>query len=269
MKKCIWLTVAGLCMVSMAAHASIYSEDFSGYTTGEVPTVTSEINALVVDGSGTIGSGNAVQLTDPGTSGGLADKVVWLEQNFATSDAGEYGAVSLSFDIYNNQIAGSSSVMIFGIGSYSDSTSYTMNATAARYFNLEFSSTAGSITVRDGTGSNLGSASYNLGASNHIEVFINDSETESVSYFDGTLAANTFAVYVNGSLFEVNALGDSVLSSGESDGMGRFGFYSGTSPVDQFTIDNIIVTNLVPEPASFGLVFLGGFAVLIARKLQK
>jgi len=260
------LMVVGLLLASMSGYSALYTENFSSYGIGVQPTnTTAKLNVLIINGSGTTGSGNAAQLTD-----NSASTAAYLESNFAANEAGEYGAVSISFDIYNNQLASSAGNMTFGIGSYSNNATYTMNANATRYFNLEFASAAGTFVLR-ANGANLGSATYNLGASNHIEVFVNDSETAGVGYIGGTLGTNSFAVYVNNSLVGVGVkgLGASALSAGESDGLGRFGFYSASTSINQFTVDNIVVNNLIPEPASIGLLLIGGVTVLFLRRRNR
>ena len=261
------ISVIGMLLVSMSGYSAvIYTEDFSGYAIGAQPTnMTAKLGALIVNGSGTTGSGNAVQLTDSSAS-----SAAYMERNFAASEAGEYGAVSISFDLYNNQLASSAQNITFGIGSYSNNATYTMNANPTRYFNLEFSSATNTLTFRASTNVNLGTTSYNLGSANHIEVFVNDSETDGVGYIGGTLGTNSFAVYVNSSLVLVKGLGtNSACVVGESDGLGRFGFYSGSTGIDQFTIDNIVVNNLIPEPASIGLLLIGGVTVLFLRRRNR
>lgn len=266
MKKRV-LVVVGLLLVSVSGYSALYTENFSGYAIGASPAnMTARSNALIVAGSGTTGSGNAVQLTD----NSAVSTAAYVESNFAANEAGEYGAVSVSFDIYNNQLASSAGNLTFGIGSYSNNATYSMNANATRYFNLEFASATGTLTLR-ANGANLGSATYNLGSSNHIEVFVNDSETAGVGYIGGTLGTNSFAVYVNNSLVGVGVkgLGASALSVGESDGLGRFGFYSASTSINQFTIDNIVVNNLIPEPASVGLLLIGCVTVLFWRRRNR
>lgn len=250
---------------SSVSGAVLFSDDFSGYFVDDLPTATTSLNATVQDGSGTIGDGQLLRFVDAGTTGATADKVSYYENNFAGSDASEFGSLGIEFDIFNDQIANSASSFIFGVGSYDSSASPLLNSNSSRHFNLEFSSTAGSATVRV-DGSNLGSASYNLGASNHIAIFINDSESSSVTYTrpdtlaSDSLGANSFVLFVNDTLFEVNSLG--TLAAGDDTTLGRLGFYSGTSVVSGFSIDNLTVSDLsaVPEPSTMALFV--GFGVL-------
>jgi len=261
--------------INAASAGIIFSDDFSGYTIGNNPTATAQINATVVDGSGSIGSGNALSILDPGTSGSLEEKVSFYEMNLSSSTATEYQALSIQFDLYNNQIGGSTSgAFIFGTGRYDASDSYTMNSNATRHFNLEFNPTTTDVKIRTG-GTSPGTDAYIIDAPNAIAVFINDHDTNTVSYTrpdnaaTQTLSANSFALFINNEFFAENTI-LTAFSVGEDSGLGRIGFYSGTSNINQFTIDNILINDLtaaVPEPSTYAIfVGLGIMGFLVQRR---
>ena len=246
--------------------AQSFSEDFSGFSISDTPTATAVQGVTVIDGSGTIGDGNAAQVLDTSASSGDAS---YLEYNFATNEASEFGAVVYSFDIYNNKVSGSASSFIVGIGSYADSSGGELNASADRTFNLEFRTTDDFIRVRGATNAD---GTYNYANGSNVVVYVNDNDTNSIGYTDPdslaqTLAANSGAIYIDGSL--VGTVGFSTSFTDEGDaGLGRIGFYSGSSVISDFTIDNITVS-AIPEPSSFAAIMGVGILSMVLVRRRK
>ena len=254
--------VAVALSVSAAActYAQNLSEDYSSYSIGETPTATAVNKATVIDGSGTTGSGNAIRLVDTITSGSGTDRSSAIEYNFAPEEASEFSSIKFSFDIYNNKVADSTSSFIMGVGGYDADTGVVLSASADRVFNLEFRTTDDFIRVR---GSNNADGTYNYAGGSHIDVYVNDHDTDSISYTDPssqvqTLAANSGVIYIDNVL--IGTVGFAATFTDEGDaGLGRIGFYSGSSVISDFTIDNLTVS-AIPEPGTFGLLL--GFASL-------
>lgn len=253
-------------------QAALVSQDFTADTIGNPASGTAVINAAIVDGTSTIGSGNAVQLTDPGIAGSAAEKTSYLEYNFVADAGSSLGAVSFSFDIYNNQLSGSTSSFIVGVGAFNSSNLSTLNSSATRAFNLEFRTTDNFLRVRGAT--NL-DGTYSYSGTTHVTVYMNDSETSSITYQDPnnvtqSLASNSGAIYLNNVLLGTVGFAAAYLD-GVDAGLGRLGFYSGSSVISQFTLDNIVVTDLnataIPEPSAFAAILgLGALGLVAARR---
>ena len=83
----------------------------------------------------------------------------------------------------------------------------------------------------------------------------------------GTLAANTVDYYFNGSLVYAGAsFGTTVGGLGTTNGPGRVAIFAATSRTDlDYLIDNISV-QVIPEPATMGMLLLGAVTILAARR---
>jgi hypothetical protein len=55
------------------------------------------------------------------------------------------------------------------------------------------------------------------------------------------------------------------ISSGDAV-LGRVGFYTSSTVVAEFQLDNLYVENVIPEPATLSLVAVFGGALLIIRR---
>jgi hypothetical protein len=110
-----------------------------------------------------------------------------------------------------------------------------------------------------------------------VEMFVNDQDAASVKYWqNGTeysLAANSHIVYIDNVGYAAQLLnllvdipGGGTVATTEWN-LGRLGFStSGGVAGDDFEIDNIQVTDLIPEPATTGMLLLGAVTVLAIRR---
>ncbi|MGE4489374.1 MAG: hypothetical protein AB7E95_07520, partial [Kiritimatiellales bacterium] len=234
-----WITSAVLLSWAVTVNAAVlYQDDFEGGINGFVRNISLQ------DGAGRTGSGKALYLED------TTDDATYLEFNFGDRN---YGAVHLSYDIYNENggLSGLEENMVVGIGPYNASEGVVLNATDARSCDVWFYTGDGTRTQHDvkfkGAGTDV-KTKYTAQTLYSVDLFANDSDSETISYnrpdgLSGTLAPNTSALFINNSFVGENTLRSAVATGNET--LGRAIFYSGSSYVSsQFYIDNLLVETL-------------------------
>lgn len=244
---------------------TVFSEDFQGDTPGTQPTATAlrpfinsatnfvEVVTGSANGAGG-GVGNGLQLFDNDPSTAFV-----YENNFVADASSQLSAISVSFDFaWEADLGGGSNDFArFAVGSYNASTGPVLNSGANTFFEVRFRAD-GVLLAQGGTG--FDTESLVLNTAYNLDIFINDFDSASINYLDPnsnlqSLAANSFAVYLDDTLFFEDSLRNGALTG--DDNLGRFGIVSFTSDVGiDYTMDNYLVT-VIPEPNTVALVALG------------
>ncbi|WP_225919216.1 PEP-CTERM sorting domain-containing protein [Actomonas aquatica] len=255
------LLAATAAISSVGAQTVYLNDTFENDTLGAAPaTAAAARQTTIITGSGVIGTDQAARINDVGGD------AAYLEYNVGDAPL---GSLYISFDLQNlvpNPTGSATQPLIFGFSDWNTTTSYALNSNGTRGVGMWFyaNGASGTLRLRDDSGSSILTTTYDMTALQSVEIFINDHGTNTLAYTRpdtsgvATLAANSAAFYVNGSL-----LGDSMgftMGAGTTDGdatLGRFGFYSGGTNVSDFAIDNIYASSLsaVPEPSTYAAIF--------------
>lgn len=273
-KSYLILSLAGLSFACNAHSQVLFSENFESQTPGNQPTGTAvrptsnsaDLFAEVVTGAANGaggGVGNGVQLFDNNNNSAFA-----FENNFVADAPSQVSAIRLSFDFAWEQDLATSNYARGGIGAYSPDTSAVLNQGTNLF--LEFRFTGDGEFYASGSGSN-NTGSLNLGQAYHLDIFVNDFDSQSIDYDvpgggTASLAANTFAAYLDGSLFLEDGLENAALTGDANLGrMGvvSFGGFTGIS----HTYDNFEVVNVIPEPSTYAM--LAGALILGASLIKR
>ncbi len=270
MKKMTWIMMAVL-LVAGAGYSALLTVDFETNTVSSVPlgytairpspmTATQYINTV---SSTLLGGSQAIKYLDQSSSSSAGG----IEYNFVPS--GGQGAVKFRFSFSPQSISGTSSNYIsIGIGGYSVSNSLMLGSSANMYAEMRVT---GDGTVRVySNGVNVAISSAALNSSNTFTMIVNDTDA-AVSYSgysDNSVAANTVDYYLNGTrLFNDAAL--AVISAGTTNGLGRIGFVNGSTRIGlDYLIDNISV-EVIPEPATIGMLGLGALITILVRRMRR
>jgi len=213
----------------------------------------------VVDGGGRVGEGQVAHYNDGGTEGGV------LEYNVG---GGGLGSLSIEFDLLNNKpgVETGSSPIIFSVGLWNPAKGKCLGANVKRAFGLEFYQTGIDRTIALRVGKSAEQRdSYDLAAPQHVAVWVNDHDTNTLSYIrpdtGETVALNpdSFVVWVNDKLVGREPACGQAMQKSVSEGnnvLGRVGFGSTTKGTADFLIDNIHVKGPTGEstPVSAGRV---------------
>ncbi|WP_309399041.1 PEP-CTERM sorting domain-containing protein [Cerasicoccus maritimus] len=265
MKKTLLTTsLAGLLSVGSVSAQILFVEDFEGQTPGDKPTATAvrpstnsatvftEVVENAANGAGG-GAGNGVELFDNESGSGGA---FVFENNFVADTASQQSAVQVSFDFAWQQDLGvTGSYGRFGVGVYDASTAATLNTSGNIFLEVRFGSDGIFRVV--GSGGSTPSV-LSAGQAYSFDMFINDLDSSTIDYTAPgggtvTLAANSFAVYLDDVLIRTDGLKNAALS-GDSN-LGRFGIDSFTSHTGvDYTFDNFVVSTVVPEPSTYALI---------------
>jgi hypothetical protein len=268
------VVISSLTLLSLGAHAATnyINETFEDDTIGLAPVDAAQkvVNQVTVaTGTGVIGADNVARFND--TSATLSGN---LEYNVGTSNT--LSSLYIQFDLLNNA-AGSTGTaanpIIFGLGPWSASSGIQLGANASRAFGVEFYQTGSSSTLKIRSNSTaLVTATYGMSALQTVKIWVNDNDSTTLDYSrpddstTATLGANSFVIWINNALVgteTTSGLGMNVVGAGSTIGnttLGRVGFDSTTTTVADFSIDNLIVSDIaaIPEPSSAVLVLGGG-----------
>lgn len=246
----------------------LVNETFEGYVSGDVPvgsipsTPTGIRFVQVVTGSANEaggGTGNGLQLYDNDPA------VVSYGTNFVADTLSNVAAVHASFNLAMGTLpkgAAENDTMVFGIGQFGANLSGSAGRLAT-------------LTLRDNSqlrvGGTLNSSYVSFADGVDIDIYINDYNTGSLTYtdplgFSQTLAADSVALYLNGTLNATIGLNTSLL--GGENGIGQFSFYSGTGTDNMnFTFDNLLIEVIpVPEPSTWMMLGTGLCVIAILHR---
>ncbi|MGJ8639744.1 MAG: hypothetical protein ACSHYA_10150 [Opitutaceae bacterium] len=258
-----YLAIALTLLTSAATAEVLFSEDFeSESAVGTAPYKASTLRpkqnepgkAIVIIGErhNIAGTGNGIYLQDRLTGG---EDSISLEYDFVDAPSEEISALRIDFSFAKG---GTTEVkkdkLYFGAGEYYGGNSSKMNATARRYFQVEF---LDSDAVKFNTASGKDkTVQLTKPTDNFIAIFINDHDKKAIEYAHPVsgetqkLAVNTVAYYLNGELAHQTKLDlDDATESGTvgttENNFGRMGFYSSTkSDNNAWVFDNLKVTKL-------------------------
>lgn len=258
-----YLALSLALLSSVASAEVIFSENFEnespeGTAPYKAATLRPKHNeagkAIVIVGEeyNLAGSGKAVYLQD--RMGGGSDSIS-LEYDFVDSADTEISALRIDFGFSSGGMKEKKKdKLYFGAGEYSGENSSKMNATARRYFQIEFLDN-GQIKFNTASGKDS-TVKINPTAKNKISLFVNDHDNKAIQYphpttgESTTLKANQVAYYLNGELAHETSLdledetAEGTVSTTENN-FGRLGFYSSTkSDNNAWIFDDIVVTKL-------------------------
>ena len=264
--------ILSLTLLTPVARAVTYiNETFEDDTIGLAPSDPAQklvSQVTVAAGTGVIGTDNVAHFND--INAGVAGN---LEYNVGATNT--VGSLYIQFDLLNNAAGDTGSAVnpiIFGVGPWSDSTSIKLGANANRAFGIEFYQTGATQTLKIRSNSTaLVTATYDMLALQTVKIWVNDNDSLTLDYIrpddstTATLSANSFAIWVNDTLVgteTASGLGMNVVGAGSTVGnttLGRLGFDSTTSALVDFSIDNLLVTDVaaIPEPSTVGLLLCG------------
>jgi hypothetical protein len=241
------------------AGTQIFEEQFEGIAIGSSPTGV-VANVTVEDGTGKTGASHALRLLDGSTNDGS-----YVEYNLSGSGK-EYGLLHISFDLYNNNagLMGTDRATLFGIGRYDASMSAKLGASANRLCDLSFYSGDGTKTQHElrvsGGGLNA-VGQYTANTLYRIDIYLNDFNALNQNYVrpdtsaQDVLPPNTIVVFANQTFIGSNVMRPA-LDGGDAS-IGRIGFYSASTYLTDFYIDNLAVETL-PATTKLRLVILKG-----------
>ncbi len=265
-------------LLPLGAQAVTYiNETFEDDTIGVAPSDAAQkkVSQVTVEaGSGLIGTDNMAHFNDASSS-----VTGNLEYNVGGSAVGN---MFIQFDLLNNLPGNTGSAaqpVIFGVGPWSTATGIQLGANGSRSFGAEFYQTGSSSTLKLRTNGAVAlNATYNMAALQTVKIWVNDDDTSTLSYTRpdntsaATLGANSFVVWINDALLAGEADSGFGLNATNTVGnatIGRLGFDSTTAAVTDFSIDNLLVTDVtaVPEPSAAALLSSG--AILLGWLLRR
>lgn len=270
------LVLLTMLLTAGVGHAVVLDEDFEGQTVGAnpsgaitvTPTAITATSYIKVVGSTPMGTGNGLAMYDNDSQN------LGLEYNFTSQSA-------VRVDLAFSPTAGGSSTayMTFGMGRYNASASQQLSASQRRFSEMRFYGDGDLRFYFNGAFTD-----YNdlvAGSANVLTWFLNDYDSQSVSYTVGTtthiLPANSVAFWVNDTLIlnglaEYGALdlADATLTGtvGTSEGnLGRIGFSETSITGMDYFFDNLVVSTIaIPEPSTISLLVFGSLMILAVRR---
>jgi len=262
--------IPALAFMPLRAHAVTYiNETFEDDTIGSAPADAAQKNTnqvTVAAGTGVIGTDQVAHFNDTSSTANGT-----LEYNVGTSNT--VGSLYIQFDLLNNAPGSTGSAtnpVIFGVGPWSASTSIKLGANANRSFGVEFFLTGSSSTLKIRTNATaFVNTTYNMLALQTVKIWVNDDDSATLAYTrpdtsaTATLGVNSFVIWINDSLVATetdSGFGMNPLITVGNTTLGRLGFDSTTATTTDFSIDNVLVTDVaaIPEPTSAALVLCGG-----------
>ena len=289
MKKFQIILMAVLLAAGMGYSAVITNlvVDFTGQTVGSQPTGASSVRPLidtasnyvrVVSDSG-IGQGNAVRIYDNNnTTNTGGNGVTGVEYNFVASSNHQENAVGVKFTFAQRSTTATATVNFnISVGEYTSYDGLNLNSSGKRIAEFQIRDNGMYRSVFGGSTTNLFGLP-GLNVAHTVELFVNDQDSASVNYLqNGTnysLAANSYAIWIDNITGGYGGIYGAVLVDGGTAtanttewNLGRIGFSSNGGAVGlDADFDNIIVTSLIPEPATMGMLLLGAVTVLAVRR---
>jgi len=283
MKKFQIILMAVL-MAAAVGHSAVITNlfvNFESDTVGAQPNATSvrplpasqaaTCSVTVVTGSA-IGTGNAVRYVDQSTN-----SPVGFEYNFVASSNHQENAVGVKFTYSQRSTVSTTGFNVnIAVGEYSTDNGNTLNSSTRRIAEVQIRETGVVRSAFNGLTANL--ATYLPGTVHTVEFFVNDQDAASVNYIqNGTtysLAANSYSIYIDNISYGTGSIylaalvdGGTATAATTQWNLGRFGITSASGAYGfDIDFDNIVVTSLIPEPATVGMLLLGSIVVLAVRR---
>jgi hypothetical protein len=277
----------------LASSEVLFSENFEAQVVGARPGVFDVVrpgatHQVAVGQPGAIGfevveamGGQALRIWDYKTE--TSNSQILLEKNFVGSALEQQSAIRVDFSFQRAvEILGGDTLdsLYFAIGAFDENG--TLNSQANRALELRLNND-GTFRVRHGTEGTSGSGgtvapagSYAADAVNSVSIFANSAESSLVYLMPGggerILNANSFDIFINGSLVADNFEFQNGLFHNNENILGKIGFVSGSAQAragSDFLIDDLQVS-VIPEPRTYAILL--GLAVLglvVARKRRK
>ena len=237
----------------------IVLDGFEGQTIGSKPTAiptlsspddvrpgtsTSSNITLVVGGSTNIaGTGKAVRFFDNGSNGNR------MGYKVADSYAAQYSALAIEFSCGLYAVTNTDGAINIGVGEYDKN----QTGSVERYFEIKL---FGDNTI-DFRGQSSDDDNALLASNNTVNIYVNDYDTESLSYIGpngsaNIVAANSADFWLNGVLEHSTLLYDRSTANGtvftSTNNLGRFAFVtSSAGKCGDFILDDIKIWALDPS----------------------
>jgi hypothetical protein len=254
MRKPLFLTSLLTLFTSVASATVLFTDagDITNFTitnTGTNASVT-EVNPSDLDGT-------ALLIDDRSGTGGIdtnGDRPIIVFQ----ADAAFTPAVKVSFDLNIDTSAATGSNVLFRMGPDASAVGAKSNSSLGVQLTK-----SGTIAVETSGGTTNTSDAFDPTRVN-LTFFYNTSDSAlNLSGFSGpsSLAASTWALYVDSTPLVTGQAETNDLATSQG-----FAWFSGTSGASlmNFQLDNIEYS-VVPEPATFGLLF-GALALLLVMR---
>ena len=290
MKK-IQIILMAVLLAAGAGYSALLSVNFESDTVGSQPIASAVrplINsndlvlgsAVVVVTNSAIGSGKAARYVDNSGAG------TGFEYNFVSGSNTQENAVGVKFTYSQRSTVAVGNSLNIAVGEYSSGTDATLNSAKARFGGINIRDNGAVQSVFNNNAVNLAvpGGAFATGTVHTVELFYNDQNAASINYLqNGTnysLAANSYAIYIDntsygsGSMYlnapvdgaDTNIVGYASVANTEWN-LGRFGISTSTGTTGfDVDFDNIVVTALIPEPATMGMLLLGAVTVLAIRR---
>ena len=276
--KLIQLVFVTMLLTAQMGYSVVFYEDFEAQTVGSNPTGAKYVNPTAITASSYV---KVVGSTPMGTGNGLAmydndSQNLGLEYNFASQSAIR---VDLAFSPTDG--GSSTAYMTLGLGQNEASTSARLGASGRRYAEMRFYGDGDLRFYYNSLGNFVDYNDLVAGSANVLTWFLNDYDSQSVSYTVGTtthiLPANSVAWWINdtlilnglaeyGSLDLADATAGGTVGTSEGN-LGRIGFSdSGVTGIDYFFDSLSVSTIAIPEPSTVSMLLLGSIILLALRR---
>ncbi|MDF7807847.1 alpha/beta hydrolase [Pontiellaceae bacterium B12219] len=233
---------------AQAKGSTVYiDETFDSYDAGRLRAVAPlcRVEQVSVEKApGTFGTGKVARYNDSSPDDGGA-----LEYSVG---ARAPGRMYIEFDLFNNEPGelDSKMALIFSVAQWDASRNLSLNANAKRAFAIEFYQSGYYRTLLLRVGASVEQEStYDMNVPQHVQVWVNDHETEMLSYEKpdtgeaALLNPDSFVVWINKELVGFDPAGilmQKSISAGDAV-LGRVGFGSPSHGLVDFLLDNFHV----------------------------
>ena len=288
MKK-LQIILMAVLLAAGAGYSALLTVDFAGQTVGQQPTGAYRVDPLagntnvllstkvVNDSMINKGTGNALNVYDNTAD---TNGVAGVQYNFVSGTNTQESAVGVKFQYTqrSTQTAIGAGNLVVSLGEYGSGKTGMAE--------VQFGALGKVRSVFGGSTSNMvNDQAFATGTVHTVEFFANDFDSSTVNYTqNGTnysLNANSYTIWIDGVNYGGTAGNFMNIIMGVDGGtnggpttvantewnFGKVAILSnGAQGGDDYDFGNIVVTALIPEPATMGMLLLGAVTVLAIRR---